>query len=108
MTLLKNMEDALQRLTGNERQVVFVPKDKWPQIRKDFLQGHGFGKKSSSAGKPSSTPQSQASAAAPASRDEPPLPSEEDAPTEEAPVQDEQVAAAQKIFGSEIVKVEDN
>lgn len=108
MTLLKNMEDALQRLTGNERQVVFVPKDKWPQIRKDFLQDHGFGKKGSSAGKPSSTPQSQASAAAPASSDEPPLPSEEDAPTEEAPVQDEQVAAAQKIFGSEIVKVEDN
>ncbi|MBD5806898.1 DNA polymerase III subunit gamma/tau [Limosilactobacillus walteri] len=108
MTLLKNMEDALQRLTGNERQVVFVPKDKWPQIRKDFLQGHGFGKKSSSAGKPSSTPQSQASAAAPASSGEPPLPSEEDAPTEEAPVQDEQVAAAQKMFGSEIVKVEDN
>ncbi|MRN06642.1 DNA polymerase III subunit gamma/tau [Lactobacillus sp. 0.1XD8-4] len=108
MTLLKNMEDALQRLTGNERQVVFVPKDKWPQIRKDFLQDHGFGKKSSSAGKPSSTSQSQASATAPASSDEPPLPSEEDAPTEEAPVQDEQVAAAQKIFGSEIVKVEDN
>ncbi len=36
------MGAALQRLTGTERQVVFVPKDKWPQIRQDFLIEKGY------------------------------------------------------------------
>ncbi|MBB1080398.1 DNA polymerase III subunit gamma/tau [Limosilactobacillus sp. STM2_1] len=108
-TLLKNMEDALQRLTGNERQVVFVPKDKWPQIRRDFLQDHGYGKKNSQADKQSGSPTSQTSAAAPAvSDDEPPLPPEEDAPVEEASIKDKQVAVAQKLFGSDVVKIENN
>ncbi|MCH5382394.1 DNA polymerase III subunit gamma/tau [Limosilactobacillus fermentum] len=39
------MGAALQQLTGSERQVVFVPKDKWPQIRQDFLVENGYLKK---------------------------------------------------------------
>lgn len=39
------MGAALQQLTGRERQVVFVPKDKWPQIRQDFLVENGYLKK---------------------------------------------------------------
>ena len=36
----------MQRLTGNERQVVFAPRDKWPKFRKTLLKDHGFGKES--------------------------------------------------------------
>lgn len=39
------MGAALQQLTGRERQVVFVPKDKWPQMRQDFLVENGYLKK---------------------------------------------------------------
>ena len=39
------MGTALQQLTGSERQVVFVPKDKWPQMRQDFLVENGYLKK---------------------------------------------------------------
>ncbi|MCT3439717.1 DNA polymerase III subunit gamma/tau [Limosilactobacillus fermentum] len=39
------MGAALQQLTGSERQVVFVPKDKWPQMRQDFLVENGYLKK---------------------------------------------------------------
>lgn len=108
-TLLENMEAALQRLTGNERRVVFVPKDKWPQIRSDYIKDHGLQKKGTKPeSQQPSTPASQTDAATPAAADEPPLPPEEDAPTEQPPVEDKQVATAQKLFGSDIVKVEDN
>lgn len=112
-TLLENMESALQRLTGNERQVVFVPKDKWPKIRQDFIKDHGFGKnqqKSQPTKKPQTTEESgQTPAATPAPMEEPPLPLEDEALTEEkSPQEDNQVATAQKLFGSDIVKVEDN
>lgn len=41
-TLGANMEASLQRLTGNERKVAFVPKAKWPEIRRDYLANHGY------------------------------------------------------------------
>ena len=113
-TLLENMENALQRLTGNERQVVFVPKDKWPKIRQDFIKDHGFGNKQqktqSSKQKPQTTEGSgQTSAATPVPTEEPPLPPEDEALTEAtSPQEDNQVATAQKLFGSDIVKIEDN
>ena len=113
-TLLENMESALQRLTGNERQVVFVPKDKWPKIRQDFIKDHGFGKNQQKSQpikqKPQTTEGSgQTPAATPAPMEEPPLPPEDEALTEEtSPQEDNQVATAQKLFGSDIVKVEDN
>lgn len=113
-TLLENMESALQRLTGNERQVVFVPKDKWPKIRQDFIKDHGFGKNQQKSQpitqKPQTTEESgQTPAATPAPMEEPPLPPEDEVLTEEkSPQEDNQVATAQKLFGSDIVKVEDN
>ncbi|MDE7040941.1 MAG: DNA polymerase III subunit gamma/tau [Limosilactobacillus sp.] len=113
-TLLENMENALQRLTGNERQVVFVPKDKWPKIRQDFIKDHGFGNKQQktqpSKQKPQTTEGSgQTSAATPVPPEEPPLPPEDEALTEAtSPQEDNQVATAQKLFGSDIVKIEDN
>ena len=113
-TLLENMENALQRLTGNERQVVFVPKDKWPKIRQDFIKDHGFGKnpqKGQLTKQKSQTTEGsgQTSAAIPAPTDEPPLSPEDEAATEETSSQeDNQVATAQKLFGSDVVKIEDN
>ncbi len=56
-TLGANMEASLQRLTGNERKVAFVPKAKWPEIRHDYLANHGFYQKSAeSADKPATDP----------------------------------------------------
>ncbi|OYS60148.1 DNA polymerase III subunit gamma/tau [Limosilactobacillus reuteri] len=113
-TLLKNMESALQRLTGNERQVVFVPKDKWPKIRQDFIKDHGFSKNQQKPQPTKQKPQTtegsgQTPVATPAPMEELPLPPEDEAPTEETlPQEDNQVATAQKLFGSDIVKVEDN
>ncbi len=113
-TLLKNMESALQRLTGNERQVVFVPKDKWPKIRQDFIKDHGFSKNQQKPQPTKQKPQTtegsgQTPVDTPAPMEEPPLPPEDEAPTEETlPQEDNQVATAQKLFGSDIVKVEDN
>lgn len=114
-TLLGNMESALQRLTGNERQVVFVPKDKWPKIRQDFIKDHGFGKNQQKT-QPIIKQKTQATegsghppAGTPAPIVEPPLPPEDEVLTEEkSPQEDNQVATAQKLFGSDIVKVEDN
>ncbi|MCC4324935.1 DNA polymerase III subunit gamma/tau [Limosilactobacillus reuteri] len=114
-TLLGNMESALQRLTGNERQVVFVPKDKWPKIRQDFIKDHGFGKNQQKT-QPIIKQKTQATegsgqppAGTPAPMVEPPLPPEDEVLTEEkSPQEDNQVATAQKLFGSDIVKVEDN
>lgn len=111
-TLLENMENALQRLTGNERQVVFVPKDKWPTIRQDFINDHGFSSKQQKGQAPKQNSKTagvseQPPVASPVPSDEPPLPSEK-ALTEETVPQDDQVATAQKLFGSDIVKIEDN
>ena len=51
----------------------------------------------------------QTPVATPAPMEELPLPPEDEAPTEETlPQEDNQVATAQKLFGSDIVKVEDN
>lgn len=112
-TLLKNMEEALQRLTGNERQVVFVPKDKWPQIRRDFIQDHGFGKNGPkvAADKPASAAPVAAEPASSTGEDnnllsEPPA-TADGSSTSQAESEDP-VATAQKIFGSDVVKVEDN
>lgn len=107
-TLLADMESGLQRLTGSERRVVFVPKDKWPQIRQDFIRDHGLDKKRPANSTASSVGQSkttQSVGTEPPLPDEPPVDEEEQA--SEVSV-NQQVATAQKMFGSEIVKVEDN
>ncbi|WP_251575111.1 DNA polymerase III subunit gamma/tau [Limosilactobacillus agrestimuris] len=104
--LIKAMEEGLQRLSGDERKVVFVPKDQWPRIRQEYIQSHGLGKGAQTA-HPDNKQQS-----APANANSP---VQEDAPAEQAPSQEPQsetqkdlVVTAQKLFGSDIVKVENN
>lgn len=135
--LITAMESALQQLMGSEYKVVFVPQDKWPQIRKNYIKEHGLGRRKpathhqqsqpvpnqqTTQPRPKSTapaPQSQLAPTAPAPAEEPPLP-------EEPPVEDDEggmspqsgsqsptdsqdpVAAAKQLFGNDIVKIEDN
>lgn len=102
-TLIKAMEDGLQKLSGDERRVVFVPKDRWPQIRHDFIQDHGFGNSAQAAANSSSSP--DASQAADTSADaKQPASSAADAATDP----NDPVAKAQQLFGDDIVKVEND
>lgn len=109
--LIKAMEDGLQRLSGDERKVVFVPKDQWPQIRREYIQSHGLGKNGQTQQK--AQPENSEQQSAPANAV---TPVEETAPTEQAPAQEETkekpqkdvVTTAQELFGSDIVKVENN
>ena len=103
-TLIKAMEDGLQKLSGDERRVVFVPKDRWPKIRHDFIQDHGFGNSAPSSANSATTPDaSQASAESTAG-------AEQSAASAETATTDpnDPVAKAQQLFGDEIVKVENN
>lgn len=105
--LIQAMEDGLQRLSGDQRRVVFVPKDQWPQIRKEYIQSHGLGKGFSRPAGDNSQP-TTASAEAPA---EEPASTALVAVQEPQPKADEQkdlVTTAQELFGSDIVKVENN
>ena len=90
--LITAMESALQQLMGSEYKVVFVPQDKWPQIRKNYIKEHGLGRRKpathhqqsqpvpnqqTTQPRPKSTapaPQSQLAPTAPAPAEEPPLP----------------------------------
>lgn len=40
--LADDVNQGLQKITGTERHVSFVPSDKWPQIRHDFLADRGY------------------------------------------------------------------
>jgi DNA polymerase-3 subunit gamma/tau len=135
--LITAMESALQQLMGSEYKVVFVPQDKWPQIRKNYIKEHGLDHRRPAAHHQQSQPasnqqtaqprpkstapasQRQSAPAAPAPVEEPPLP-------EEPPVEDDEggmspqpggqsttggqdpVTAAKQLFGDDIVKIEDN
>lgn len=109
--LLASMEQGLQELTGNERHVVFVPKDKWPQIRREYIKEHGLDKH-----QPQQSPRpasQQPVQSATSESEQPPLPPEPGEPVGEPPTSAESgptdtVSKAQELFGSEIVKVEDN
>ena len=110
--LLSSMERGLQELTGTERRVVFVPKDKWPTIRREYIKEHGLDKRrqpAAPAPAPETTTPPPASTASGA--EEPPLPPE---PAEPQPTAGEEsgatdaVSKAQELFGTDIVKVEDN
>ncbi|MGM9891908.1 DNA polymerase III subunit gamma/tau [Limosilactobacillus sp.] len=114
--LLASMEQGLQELTGNERRVVFVPKDKWPQIRREYIKEHGLDKhrptRQPAAATAPQAPVTQATNAnsePPVKSDasEPPLPPEPASPAPAASEPDT-VAKARELFGNDIVKVEDN
>ena len=41
-SLADNINQGLEKITGSERHVAFVPSAKWPQIRHDFLADRGY------------------------------------------------------------------
>ena len=45
--LADDVNQGLEKITGSERHVAFVPSGKWPQIRHDFLADRGYFKKQS-------------------------------------------------------------
>lgn len=45
--LADDVNQGLEKITGSERHVAFVPNGKWPQIRHDFLADRGYFKKQS-------------------------------------------------------------
>ncbi|MBU9694968.1 DNA polymerase III subunit gamma/tau [Limosilactobacillus portuensis] len=105
--LIQAMEDGLQRLSGDQRRVVFVPKDQWPQIRKEYIQSHGLGKGASRS--TGDNPQlTTASAEAPAEEPVSTAPAAVQKPQPKADEQKDLVTTAQELFGSDIVKVENN
>ncbi len=110
--LLTSMERGLQELTGTERRVVFVPKDKWPRIRQEYIKEHGLGKPQHGQAKTNTPPVStqpaalsQAHQQSDGDSGQPPLPPE---PPSAADSAEDAVTKAQELFGSDIVKVEDN
>ena len=105
--LIQAMEDGLQRLSGDQRRVVFVPKDQWPQIRKEYIQSHGLGKGFSRPAGDNSQP-TTASAEAPAEEPASTAPVAVQEPQPKADEQKDLVMTAQELFGSDIVKVENN
>lgn len=100
--LLASMEQGLQELTGTERKVVFVPKDKWPQIRREYIRDHGLDKRqpAKKSAAPSTSGQQPAESTA-VDEQRPPAAKDSAGPTDP-------VSKAQELFGSEIVRVEDN
>lgn len=100
--LLASMEQGLQELTGTERKVVFVPKDKWPQIRREYIRDHGLDKRqpAKESAAPSTSGQQPAESTA-VDEQRPPAAKDSAGPTDP-------VSKAQELFGSEIVRVEDN
>lgn len=119
--LITAMENALQQLMGSEYKVVFVPKDKWPQIRKTYIKEHGLDHRKPAKKQPAEEPSKPSAAPPKASQPTTPVenqvPLPEEPPVEEEPAepQDSQssenndpVAAAKQLFGDDIVKIEDN
>lgn len=105
--LIQAMEDGLQRLSGDQRRVVFVPKDQWPQIRKEYIQSHGLGKGTSRPASDNSQP-TAASAEEPAEESVSTAPVTVQEPQPKSDEQKDLVTTAQELFGSDIVKVENN
>lgn len=105
--LIQAMENGLQRLSGDQRRVVFVPKDQWPQIRKEYIQSHGLGKGTSRPASDNSQP-TAASAEEPAEEPVSTAPVTVQEPQPKSDEQKDLVTTAQELFGSDIVKVENN
>ena len=81
------MEAGLQRLSGNEMRVAFVPMDQWPKIRHNYLVEHGY----LNQGKTGTDKKDSSAQSAPAT-----------------PVKTDQlIDKAKQMFG-DLVKIEDN
>ncbi|GKT02781.1 DNA polymerase III subunit gamma/tau [Furfurilactobacillus entadae] len=94
--LRQTLQDNLNRLTGELTDVLFVPEEQWPQIRKDFLKDH-----KDELGSPATGNQESAPAATIGDQEAP----EAAEPLEEAPAV---VTKAQAIFGADNVTVKED
>ncbi|QLL70594.1 DNA polymerase III subunit gamma/tau [Lactobacillus sp. 3B(2020)] len=79
-SLAESLGKALEQVSGTHRTVAFVPSERWPKIRQDFLTSRGYYDKKA--------------AVAPAEKPKTPA--------------DPIVAQAHRLFGTDGVKVEDN
>lgn len=86
-SLAADMEAGLQRLSGNEMRVAFVPMDQWPKIRHNYLLEHGY----LNQGKTGTDKKDSSAQSAPAT------------PVKTDPLIDK----AKQMFG-DLVKIEDN
>ena len=86
-SLAADMEAGLQRLSGNEMRVAFVPMDQWPKIRHNYLVEHGY----LNQGKTGTDKKDSSAQSAPAT------------PVKTDPLIDK----AKQMFG-DLVKIEDN
>lgn len=86
-SLAADMEAGLQRLSGNEMRVAFVPMDQWPKIRHNYLVEHGY----LNQGKAGTAKKDLSAQSAPAT------------PVKTDPLVDK----AKQMFG-DLVKIEDN
>lgn len=92
-SLADSISKCFSKLVGGDFAVTFVPTDKWPQIRQDFLVAHGYLK-----GKQKQSPSQHQ-----------PKASQQVAVQEEKKSADNGVVGkAEQLFGSDIVKVEDD
>ncbi|WP_429970613.1 DNA polymerase III subunit gamma/tau [Fructilactobacillus sp. Tb1] len=81
--LMDALQNAMDRVFGKVPDIMFVPKEEWPSIRKEYLANNPVSKH----------PKHKT-----------------DAPTHpaEEPEKNETVEKAQELFGNDIVKIEDN
>ena len=81
--LKDTLENGLDRLVGHVPRLLFIPQERWPQIRQDYLQGHQTESKGQGE---------QA----------------EQAPANEQKAADPVVDEALKLFGNELVEVKED
>lgn len=91
-SLEDDMEADLNRLSGSERTVVFVPKEQWPTIRRDFIDQHHLGDHSDTAKEGQLKRNDE----------------DDDNPGTEEPIDDKMVDEAKKFFGDDLVEVKDD
>lgn len=99
-SLADSISQCFSKLTGTDFAVTFVPTDKWPQIRQDFLVSHGY-IKSQEASQPNSQSVSQ-------STDQNEAGTTKTAEQKNSKKKNDVVGKAEELFGSDVVKVEDN
>lgn len=99
-SLADSISQCFSKLTGTNFMVTFVPKDKWSQIRQDFLVSHGYIK-----GQEASQPNSQSTSQSTDQTEEGPTKTAEQKNSKK---KNDVVGKAEELFGSDVVKVEDN
>lgn len=99
-SLADSISQCFSKLTGTNFAVTFVPKNKWSQIRQDFLVSHGFIK-----GQKASQPLSQSAGQSTDQTEEGPAKTAEQKTSKK---KNDVVGKAEELFGSDVVKVEDN